>query len=92
MRRNKSQHFLKPGSKNVNLIKTIRILASALSVALLGILLFCGIANGWDSVARFFRGSYFCMILVALLIIGTIVLWILFIVDKVKKVTENEEN
>lgn len=89
-KKEKKPHFLKQKNKNANLINTLKILGTALTIAVLGIVLFCGIANGWDSVARFFKGSYFCMILVLLLILGTAAIWIIYAVKKYKKVNDNE--
>lgn len=90
-KKEKKPHFLKQKNKNAKLINTLKILLTALVIALTGILLFCGIANGWDSVARFFRGSYFCMILVLLLIIATITVWIIAVVKSMKKVSNDEK-
>lgn len=91
MRKQKPSHFLKAKSKKQNIINTLKILLTALVAAITAITLFCGIANGWDSVARFFKGSYFCMILVILLIIATIAFWVYSAFEQAKKVTDDED-
>lgn len=90
-KKEKKPHFLKQKNRNAKLINTLKILLTALVIALTGILLFCGIANGWDSVARFFKGSYFCMILVLLLIIATVTVWIIAVIKNMKKVSNDEK-
>ena len=87
--RKKSQYY-KVRDKKTNIVNTVKIVLTALVISLTGIIISCGIAYGWQSIIDFFKGSFFCAILLIVLTATCIGMWILSLASNARKVKEDD--
>jgi len=82
--------YKKPKSRNKALFATIRIVITFAVVALIGIIGFFAIRDGWESVFAWFGGKYACMVVVILLVAATAAMWLWKLVRSMRGYKEDE--
>lgn len=82
--------YKKPKSVKKAIWFTIKVLLTVAVLAVAGIIVFNGVAYGWDSVTNFFKSSLACLIACVFLVAGAAIVWIISLVGNIKKVSEDE--
>lgn len=83
--------YKKPKNVNKVVLATTRIV---LTVALLSILTICAyfiIVDGWEAFFAWFKGKYFCLWVIIILIVAVASWWIYLFIKKLKGTMEDEK-
>ena len=83
-------HYKKPKANKKAIIATIRIVVTALVVAVFGIIFYYAATQGWEAVFAWFGGKYFCMSVMILLFGFTAMAWLWMVFKNIKGTSENE--
>ena len=86
-----SKHFKKPSSIKEATLKTVRILLTVFSAALITLIVFFIVKDGWDNFIAWFNGKWFCMFAVFAIFAATLVFWLLRVIQLIRKATEENE-
>lgn len=68
--------YKKPKNRNAAILATVRIVLTALTVAVLGMVGFYAATQGWQAVFAWFGGPYACMCVIIGLFAATAALWL----------------
>lgn len=83
--------FKKPTSVNQTALKTVKILATAASAAIITIIVFFIIKDGWQKFLAWFSGKWACLGAMIAVFVLTIALWGYEIVKTIRKVSDDGE-
>lgn len=93
MKTNKPKaQYKKPIHFNRALWKTLQIVLTAFTIAILTIVIYFVAVEGWDAVAEFLTGTWGCLFGMVIIFAGTIVIWLVSVVRIIKKVREDDTN
>ena len=71
--RNKPKSIYKKKKEiNKSVLSTIKIVLSVLSLSILSIIIYTIAKNGWQYIIDWFKGKWFCFVVVVILFTGTI--------------------
>lgn len=93
MKNNKPKaKFKKPIHFNKALLKTLQIVLTALTVAILTIVIYFIAVEGWQVVVDFLTGTWGCLFGMVIIFAATIIMWIISAVNIIRKVREDDNN
>ena len=86
-----SKKYKKPVSINKVAWRTIKILLTALSVALIAIVAFFIIKDGWEKFLQWFVGKWACLGAMIIVFVVTLGVWGYEVIRTIRKVSEDGE-
>lgn len=82
--------YKKPKGNNKALFATIRIVITFAVLAVVGMIGYFAVTQGWEAVFAWFGGKYACMVVVILLVAGTAVMWLWKLVRSMGRFKDDE--
>ena len=73
------------------ILATIRILLLAGLVAIVGMLGYYAVTEGWGAVLAWFQGKWFCMVGIIALFAATVGMWVFHFVKQARKLGDENE-
>lgn len=72
-------------------LATARILLTAFTLGIIGMVVFYVVTEGWEAVIAWFAGKWFAMVAVIGIAGGAVILWALYAFKLYKKLTEGDD-
>lgn len=82
--------FKKPVNVNKTIFNTLKIILTAGFGAIITMAVYFIITKGWEAFLAWWTGKWFALIAVVIIFAAVIVIWLITIIQSIRKVTENE--
>ena len=83
-------YYKKPKNKAKAVFATVRIVGTFAVIAVLGMIFFYAVKDGWDAVFAWFGGKYACMCVIILLVAITLAAWLYVLINRIRRLKEDE--